>query len=110
MKAYIVSDRNGDKGTCLVVFTETAGKAKAYGAHSEEFCDYGFTGIRANRCRELDRFYKGRSEMDWYDDEDRAAMVQYANFYCSYEYDPADLECEECPGNKWCRRYERRHE
>ena len=30
MKAYIGSDRNGDEGTEIVVFAESAGKAKAY--------------------------------------------------------------------------------
>ena len=49
MKAYSVSDRNGDEGYSLVVFAETAGKAKAYAAGTDKFYDYGFTGIRAIR-------------------------------------------------------------
>lgn len=49
MKAYTASDRNGDSGYSIVVFAETAGRAKAYAANSETFDDYDFTEIRVNR-------------------------------------------------------------
>lgn len=110
MKAYSVSDRNGDEGISLVVFAETVGKAKAYAAGTDEFCDYGFTGIRANRVSALDRFYKGRPEMDWNNMEDRVAMVRYANFECSSEVWHTECERGECPAQEWCGRYEREHE
>ncbi len=108
MKAYITSDRNGDEGMSLVVFAETAGRAKAYTVGKDEFCDYGFTGIRANRCRLLDKFYKGKPEMDWFDPDDRVAMVQYANFECTYELSFAECRCDEseCPAREWCGRYQ----
>lgn len=106
VKAYSVSDRNGDEGCTLVVFAETVGKAKAYAAGTAEFCDYGFTGIRAIRQPMLDKYYKGESEMDWYDPKDRVAMVRYANFECSSEMSFAECNCESCPAKKWCGRYE----
>lgn len=107
MKAYIATDRNGEQGTAMVVFAETDGKAKAYAARSDTFCDYGFTGIRVNRCKELDSYYRGKAEMDWLDYTDRVAMVRYADFECSYEVDNPECELSECPAQKWCGRYER---
>lgn len=106
MKAYTATDRNGDEGISLVVFAENAGKAKAYVAGTDEFCDYGFTGIRVNRCKALDRFYRGKREMDWNDDDDRVAMVRYANFECCYEVWHPDCEHGACPAQQWCGRYE----
>ena len=106
MKAYSVSDRNGD-GCSFVVFAETAGKAKAYAAGTDELCDYGFTGIRATRRPMLDKYYKGEPVMDWFDPKDRVAMVRYADFECSSEMSFVDCNCEECPAKKWCGRYER---
>lgn len=106
MKAYSVNDRNGDSGFSIIVFAETAGKAKAYAANSDEFDAYDFTEIRVNRRKELDRFYKGKRQMDWMDDEDRVAMVRYANYECSYEVLHPECETEECPAQKWCGKYE----
>lgn len=107
MKAYAVSDRNGDAGCSLVVFAETVGKAKSYAAGTDDLCDYGFTGIRAIRKPMLDKYYKGKYEMDWFDPRDRVAMVRYANFECSTEMSFAECGCDECPAKKWCGRYER---
>lgn len=104
MKAYSISDRNGAEGYSLVVFAETAGKAKAYAARTDDFCDYGFTGIRVIRKPSLDRFYRGNIEMDWDNDEDRVAMVRYANFECSYEADVSEEDCRACPAFQWCGR------
>ena len=109
MKAWIASDRNGNEGLSLVVFANTAGLAKAYTARTDIFCDYGFTGIRVNRCKALDQFYNGKVEMDWRDPEERIAMVRYANFECTSEISFAECHCDEeqCPAREWCARYER---
>lgn len=110
MKAYTASDRNGDAGYSIVVFAETAGKARAYAAHSEMFEYYDFTEIRVNRCKALDKFYKGKPEMDWMNDSDRVAMVRYANYECSIEVWEPECEHGECPAQQWCGRYERMKE
>lgn len=107
MKAYIASDRNGDSGYSIVVFAETAGQAKAYASNSETFDGFEFTEMRVNRCKALDSYYQGRREMDWLNDNDRVAMVRYANFECSDEVWPLDCDTEECPARQWCGRYER---
>ena len=110
MKAYIATDCNGDEGICVVCFAESAGKAKAYVANKDEFCDYGYTGVRVNRVPMLDKFYSGRHEMDWSDPKERVAMVRYANMECSAELSDAECRCEKCEASKWCGRYERMHD
>lgn len=107
MKAYIASDRNGDIGYSIVVFAETAGKAKMYAANSDMFDAYDFTEIRVNRCKALDCFYNGKTEMDWMDDDERVAMVRCAGFECSIEVWHPECEHGECPAQQWCGRYER---
>lgn len=107
MKAYIVSDRT-DPLFSTVVFAETAGKARAIARNTDACEDLDFIDIRAVRAPSLDSCYKGKLEMDWYDDEDRIAMVKLADFECSSEY--YDPECEPCPAKEWCGRYERDHD
>lgn len=110
MKAYTASDRNGDSGYSIVVFAETAGQAKAYARDSELFDSFEFTEMRVNRCKALDSYYRGNREMDWLNDEDRVAMVRYANFECSCEVWHPECETGECPAQEWCGRYERMKE
>ena len=110
MKAYVASDRNGDEGTCIIVFAESAGKAKAYTVGTGTFCEYGYTGIRVNRVPMLDKYYHGEPEMDWSDPDSRIAMVRYANMECSCELSDAECRCDDCPAAKWCGRYERMHD
>lgn len=107
MKAYKASDRNGDSGYSIVVFAETAGQAKAYARDSEAFDSFEFVDMRVNRCKELDSCYRGNREMDWLDDDDRVAMVKYANYECSCEVWHPECEYGECPAQHWCGRYER---
>lgn len=107
VKAYIASDKNGDAGVSIVVFAKTAGQARAYAANNDNFDNYSFTEMRVIRCKALDEFYKGKPEMDWLDDDDRVAMVRYANFECSCEVWHPECEHGECPAQRWCGRYER---
>ena len=109
-KAYSITDRNCDSGHSIVVFAKTRGKALAYAAWTDDFCDYGFIGLKAHRVKELDRFYRGKPEMNWHDQEDRISMVRYAGFQCSYEIDNESLKCEDCPAKEWCGRYESIHD
>ena len=110
MKAYSASDMNGESGCSIVVFAETAGQAKAYAASSDEFDTFDFTEIRVHRCKALDKFYKGKYKMDWMDDDDRVAMVRYANYECSSEVLHPECEHGECPAQQWCGKYERMKE
>lgn len=108
-KAYSVSDSNGNVGFVYIIFAETRAKAIHYALNN---CDgtfdwYQWTEMRALRVPSLDKYYKGKPEMEWDDMDDRVAMVKEAGFYCSYEIDVTLSECEECPAHQWCDRYER---
>lgn len=108
LKAYEVTDRRNWDGA-TIVFAETAGKAKALALNTDTCEGLEFTDISARRAPKLDAAYRGRWEMDWWDNEDRIAMVRDANFVCdlsdvSYE----ELYCEDCPANQWCREYAKR--
>ena len=59
IKAFLISDRNGD-GYSQIVYGETRGKALAYAVHQEEFEDYTYTELRANRIKSLDSYYYGK--------------------------------------------------
>ena len=103
MKAYLITDRGGYCEYSKIAFAETAGQAKAYAAGSDGFEDFCFTEIRAIRRPQLDAFYRGLGEMDWYNAGDRMAMVKFAGFRCADDY---DCEGEKCPAYDFCERAE----
>lgn len=106
MKAWCVSDRNGDIDVSFIVFAETRGKAIASVDDDGAFDWCKFTDLRATRVPQLDSYYKGGRQMEWCNDEDRVAMVRYAGFRCSDEVGMSLDECKECPAHEWCDRYE----
>ena len=105
MKAWIVDDPI-EAVSAAVVFAETRGQAKVLAQSTDACEDMDFTDIRAIRAPELDRFYKGRPEMNWFDDDDRIALVKYGGFHCNIEVDVYKEKCEACPAHEWCERYE----
>ena len=108
MKAYRVTDKQGVCDCAAVIFAETREKARVIAMHSETFEWYdflGYTDFHVRRIPALDKYYRGVSEMDWNNAEDRIEMVKEAWFVCSYDYDKTELGCKECPAKKWCIRY-----
>ena len=105
MKAWIVDDPI-DASTAAVVFAETRGQAKVLAQSTDACEDMEFKDIRAVRAPKLDQFYRCKSEMDWFDPDDRIAMVKYGGFCCSYEVDVYKEKCEACPAHEWCGRYD----
>lgn len=102
MKAWAVTDKIEQLYT-TIVFAETRGRAIAIAQNTDTCADLSFTEIKATRVPALDQFYRGWSEMNWYNTDDRVAMVRYGGIYC----DEADLDdCNSCPAKKWCSRYE----
>ena len=103
LKAYKCTDDY--TGFCTVIFAETAGKARYIAIMSDTIGeDLTFKDIYVRRVPALDGAYRGRKEMDWYDPEDRLAMVKIAGFYCDEDgFDP-DL-CEKCSAKDFCDRY-----
>lgn len=112
MKAWRVSDDKGETDEVYVVFAETRGKAKKYALSAGDgYFDWSeWTDLRAVRLPALDRYYKGRTAMEWGIMEDRVAMVREAGFHCSYEVDVSETECMACAAHEWCDRYERMKE
>ena len=72
--------------------------------------DAEWIDVRVIRAPALDGAYRGLWEMDWFNAEDRVALVRDANFVCSYEMDYADCDCDQCPATEFCGRYESMHE
>lgn len=95
MKAYSVRDKISACAT--VVFAESSTKARFIAMHTDCCEDVPYTEIRAKRMPMLDKYYRGKKEMDWYDDADRIAMVKDGGFWC-FEVS----ECENCPAKQWC--------
>jgi len=97
MKAYVCRDKL-ESFYSTVVFAETAGKARSRAMWTDACEDVEFVNITARRVPELDSCYKGYSEMDWDDDEDRRALVALG-WKC---WEPSEWECESCCAKDIC--------
>lgn len=106
MKAWKVEDRERYDDYCTIVFAETREQARVLAMRTDACEDARYTDIRAVRVPDLDQFYRGLPEMDWYNGEDRKAMVRYADMCCSYEVDTSKEECSACTAHEWCLRFE----
>lgn len=104
MKAWKVYDINCVEGFETVVFAETRNKARNLALRTEA-CEYSsYIDIHANRMPELDCEYRGRWEMDWYDKDDRLALVKLG-WGCDWDSFSED-ECEKCCAKEYCDQYE----
>ena len=103
MKAWTVSDKSYYEGGCTVVFAETRGKAHAL-AMNTDCCEYAdWNDVHVVRNPAMDKMYRGKDEMDWYEPEDRIVLVKECGWYCS----DVDREyCEGCPAAEWCDDYQ----
>lgn len=102
MKAWLV--RIKDEFCSTIVFAETRGKAKNIGQYTDACQDADYCDIEAHRLPQADKYYKeGKTEMDWFNPQDRRVLVEEFNFRC--EYVELDL-CEKCPAQEYCRTYE----
>lgn len=101
MKAYKAWDTKNFEGTSTVVFAETAQAAKNAARCTETCEDAAYIDIRVQRLPEMDGHDRGRSEIDWYDMEDRKALVALG-WSC---LDPSE-ECDTCPAKSACSHWE----
>lgn len=104
MKAYIVHDKDYYNEYTTVVFAIKPSEAKSLALRTDAFEDYMYTDIRVRRVPTLDSEYRGRWEMDWYDKEDRFALVKKLGMYCDYGA-RAMGECEDCIAKDICTEY-----
>ena len=95
-----------DRDCATVVFAETRGKAKVVAMKSDSLGDDAeFLDVEVQRIKELDQYYRGRDEMDWFFADDRVAMVKFGGFSC----DPDVMweDCEKCPAKNDCSLYQK---
>ena len=87
-----------------VVFAETRGKARAIARYTDACEDCDFCDIEVHRLPQADKYYKdGKMEMDWYNPQDRIALVKDCGFVC----ETVELDiCEDCPAKQYCDDYE----
>lgn len=104
MKAWLVREK--DEFCATVVFAETRGKAKALALQTECCEDANFCDIECNRVRGMDKYYvAGKREMDWFNANDRIALVKELGFYCGDDIFCIE-KCERCVANEYCDRYD----
>lgn len=100
MKAWKVSDNNGDYGT-QIVYAETAGKARALCFRDDNFDDVEWTELRVRRFKDYDQYYTGQQKPElWLDDEHRVRLVRDYGWTC---HDPLYDLCVDCPAKRWCK-------
>lgn len=103
MKAWLVREK--DEFTAAVVFAETRGKAKALALHTEACEDSDFMSIEVRRAKKADKYYKpGKQELDWFNTEDRIALVKDCGFTCIPDAHCAET-CDVCPAKEFCDDY-----
>ena len=107
MKAYLITDRKSYSDSALIIFAESRGKAISLALGKDEFqyYDFAYIDLRALREPVLDKYYRGKHEMCWDDDEDRLALVKECGFTCNDDaFDPES--CEICSAKAYCDRYQ----
>ena len=102
MKAYEAWTLSDCEGHLTVVFADNIKEAKKIAFYTETCEDSAWTDIRVRRFPEMDEHYRGLNEIDWYNDEDRCALVSLG-WSC---IEPCDWECEHCPAKDICYRME----
>ena len=74
MKAYKVWDDKCDGNS--IVFAENIKEAKKIAIHTDVCEEADFIDIRVKRYECADVLYKGKSEIDWYDEGTRLTLVR----------------------------------
>ena len=101
MKAWFVREKGEYCAT--IVFAETRGKAKSMALTTDCCGDANFCDIEVRRVPQADKYYKdGKTEMDWFDPNDRIALVRDCDFSCEY----AEIgKSESCAAKDYCNVY-----
>lgn len=104
MKAWsAVEDYEGYE---VIIFAETAGKAKAIAKANNLFENYKFTEIKVRRCPTADKAYRGEEFLDFaYNETDRLFAVTNLGWYCDDESFDPDGDCPKCCAREFCDRY-----
>ncbi len=106
MKAYRAWDEKAFDPWATIVFAENIKEAKKIAMATDACEEANFIDIRVRRLKEADCLYKGSSEIDWYDEETRIALVRDFGWRC---YDTS-FECEKCVARRYCAWFEEEDE
>lgn len=99
MKAWIVTDKNGDYGSDIV-FASSRGKAISEALTRDNFEDFEFTDIRVRRIKDLDGMENAEpTDNPWLNDEIRLILVKEHDFAC---IEPEDSDCDSCVAKQYC--------
>ena len=105
MKAWLVREK--DEFCAAVVFAETRGKAKSLARCTDACEDADFLRIEVRRLPDIDKYYRGKRELDWFNPADRIVLVKECSFTC--EHDAFDFgECAVCSAKEYCDQYQDR--
>ena len=102
MKACKAWDEKSFDPCATIVFAENTREAKKIAMATDTCEEANFIDIRVKRLKEADYLCKGSSEIDWYDEETRIALVRDFGWRC---YDTS-WECEKCVAKKYCSWFE----
>lgn len=100
MKAWYCYTNYGDYQT--IVYAETRGEAKSLAMRTDAMEDAQYTDIRCRRFPEMDEFYKGQYEFDWYDQNVRKVLVRDCGWQCEITSD----DCDYCLAKEFCEKWE----
>lgn len=101
MKAYKAWDANSIEPYQTVVFAENAREAKRIAFETETCEDADYINVRIQRYPQMDEYYRGSAEIDWYDIEDRQVLAALG-WTC---LDTSE-ECDTCPAKESCGHWE----
>lgn len=102
-KAWLVREK--DEFCATVVFAETRGKAKSLALATDCCEDAHFLDIEVQRMPQADKYYKeGKTELHWFDPNDRLVLVKECGFYCDYDAFLTE-DCTVCSAKAFCDRY-----
>ena len=99
MKAYRAYWAGDDDHISTVLFANSAIGAKNAVRNTEfwDDSDQIYTNLRVNRIKALDSEYRGHTEMDWDDEQDKLALVKNG-WHCFERTD----ECDTCGAKEYC--------
>lgn len=101
MKAYKVWDTKSLEFSSTVVFAKNSREAKKLALGTDACEDADYINVRVLRFPEMDSHYRGKTEIDWYDMEDRKALVSLG-WMCL----ETSEECDACPLKMICGQWE----
>lgn len=97
MKAYKAFDNGAVEIYSTVVFAENCREAKKIAFETECCEDAQYIDVRVQRFPQADKLYRGLREIDWYDMNERKALVELG-WSC---FEPS-FECETCDAKSIC--------